>query len=99
MIYRGPGFLAVDYSNLLLGSPPTPPPPPTVSKIDRRRLLLTGEGKGVGEEPNHTTSIRPQERQDLYKSFNTLYMYVYPFRSIVFSNHNSDLSARSPPLN
>ncbi len=45
--------------------PHPPPPPSSVSKLDRRHTgrlrkrdkLLTGEGgKGVGEEPNHTTA-------------------------------------------
>ncbi len=37
-------------------------------KLRTRDNLLMGEGTGV--EPNHTTSIRPQENFVLYKSFN-----------------------------
>jgi hypothetical protein len=48
-------------------APPTPLPPYSDSKLDRRhkgRLrkrdnMLTGEGEGVGEEPNHTTARKP----------------------------------------
>ncbi len=58
MIYRVPGFIAVELELLELA----PPPPSPVSKLDRRNTgrlrkkdkLLTGEG-GVGEEPNHHT--------------------------------------------
>jgi hypothetical protein len=62
MIYREPGFLGV-----LLYGPYTPPPPALspVSKLDRRHTgrprkrdnFLTGEG--MGDEPNHSTTIKP----------------------------------------
>ncbi len=60
MSYRGPGFFAVVWFGTS--------PPRLVSKLDRqhtwrlwkRNNLLTGEGgKGVGEEPNHTTARKP----------------------------------------
>jgi hypothetical protein len=73
MIYRGSGSLAVVW----FGSSPTPP----VSKLNRRRRhtvrlrkrdnLLTGEGggKGVDQDPNHSTA----KSLVLYKPFNTLW--------------------------
>jgi hypothetical protein len=76
MVNRGPGFLAI----VRFGSLPTPNP--LVSKIDRRRLgrrikrdnLLTGEGEGVGMEPNHTK----EKSMVLYRSFSTLWVWRTP---------------------
>jgi hypothetical protein len=38
-----------------------PPPPFPLSELDRRKInnLLTGEGGGVGQEPNHMTVRKP----------------------------------------
>ncbi len=63
MIYRGPGFLEVEW----LGSSPTPQPPtPSDSKLDRRHtvgmrdnLLTGGRGMGVGVGLNYTTARKP----------------------------------------
>ncbi len=52
-----------------LAPPPPQVPLSPVSKLDRRytvRLrkrnnLLTREGEGVGEEPNHTTARKPDQ--------------------------------------
>jgi hypothetical protein len=66
MIYRGPGFPAIE----LFGSSPPPPPLPSAvvalsqSPVRRRSSLLTGE---VGDR-----IMRPREGLVLYKSFNTL---------------------------
>ncbi len=72
MIYRWPGFLAVVW---FVSSHPFPPS--SFSKLDRRHTgrlrkrdnLLTGRGKGVGEEPDHTTARKPS----LNETFNTLW--------------------------
>ncbi len=66
MIYRGPGFLAVE----LIGSSPSPFPPPLRSvrwtghtHEDGGKESITdergGEGEGVGEEPNHMMARNP----------------------------------------
>jgi len=64
MIYRGPGFLTL----IWCGSSPIPSHS-NISKLDRRHTgrlkkidnFLMGEyrGKGVGEEPNHTSARKP----------------------------------------
>ncbi len=76
MLYRGRVFLAVEW----YGSSPTPSPPFRVSKVDRaihsktekERHLAEGRGgkggRGVGEEPNHTTA---RNLGHLSWSFNT----------------------------
>jgi hypothetical protein len=65
IIYRGPGFLAVE---CLAPNPPPPPPPSPVSKLYLGHSLpvccpaeLTDVrvGEGVGEEPNHTAARKP----------------------------------------
>ncbi len=79
MIYRGPGFLAVVW----YGSPPLPlspscpseARPATTRKTEKEEKLLTGEGKGVGEEQ----IIRQQQSLVFYKSFNTLWFDVYEY--------------------
>ncbi len=61
IIYRGPGFLAVVWCSYF----PTPSPSLPANKLDwrdtgrprKRDNLLTG--KGVGEEPIHTTARKP----------------------------------------
>ncbi len=76
IIYRRPGFLAI--------VPLSPSHPSPVSKVDfrhTRRLrkrdnLLTGGRGGSGEGAN---SYRGEKSLVLYKSFNTLWVKVYPY--------------------
>jgi hypothetical protein len=66
-----------------LAPPPPPPPRSPVSKLytashrktEKEGQLADGRGRGKreGGEPNHTTG----ETLVLYKSFNTLFTYVY----------------------
>jgi hypothetical protein len=73
-LFRGQGFLAL----VRFGSYPTTHPSP-VSKVDQRHTerlrkidnLQTGDGGGVGEEPDHPTA---RKIGPLYcKSLNTLW--------------------------
>jgi hypothetical protein len=73
MVYRGPAFLTVVI--WLTHTPPQllSPVPATYMKTEKERLFADGRGgKGVGEEPNHTITVRPQENLALYISFNPL---------------------------
>ncbi len=83
-IYRRPGFLAVVWC----GSTPTPCPPlPSVSSIsntqedwERVATCWWERGKGVGVEPNHTTTKKPGP---LYISQYSLYSPIIKHANII----------------
>jgi hypothetical protein len=60
MKYRGPGFVAGVVrlgSSLIPSTPPLPSVSSTQTKTKKGRRLADGRaGKGLGEEPNHTTA-------------------------------------------
>jgi hypothetical protein len=79
MIYRGPGSLAVPLPSVCSTGD-------TQEGGERKRdNLVTGEVKGVGEEPNHTTAIKPVP------------LYIIQC-SLVYSILHTSLFAQPTPL-